>query len=315
MGGIAVRREAPLALVRVDVAQVLRRSRQLWQSAAAATGAVLELCRPDAPAYVIGDRLRLAQALGNLIANAIEHGGGAVEVRVRLVRCVDAARGGLGADVTAAVPDCVRIEITDEGPGLPAAGCEPRAPAAPRAGTAGARAGDRELGRGGPRWPARGRTERAGRASRARVAGCARALAGSGRPVARLSGRARSPRRRPGGPWDQRDARASRSSDAHVGSGMSVGYRHPYVRVDIPRSQQQQQQPPLATQCPFDAQRSVVPPFDAGTPLGRNRPDSARSRPPRRAARVPAAVGRRRAHGRRSGSAADACESSRRGED
>ena len=32
------------------------------------------------PVSVWGDRLRLAQALGNLIANAIEHGGGAVEV-------------------------------------------------------------------------------------------------------------------------------------------------------------------------------------------------------------------------------------------
>jgi signal transduction histidine kinase len=51
---------------------------------------------------VWGDRLRLAQALGNLIANAIEHGGAAVRVTV-------ATRGRT-----------VRVEICDDGPGLPA---------------------------------------------------------------------------------------------------------------------------------------------------------------------------------------------------
>jgi signal transduction histidine kinase len=53
-------------------------------------------------ASVWGDRLRLAQALGNLIANAIEHGGGQVEVR-----------GAVGEGV-------VRFEVSDGGPGLPA---------------------------------------------------------------------------------------------------------------------------------------------------------------------------------------------------
>ena len=57
----------------------------------------------DGPGVVVwGERLRLAQALGNLIANAIEHGGGAVRVR-------GSQRGGVG-----------RIEIRDDGPGLPA---------------------------------------------------------------------------------------------------------------------------------------------------------------------------------------------------
>ena len=49
-----------------------------------------------------GDRLRLAQVTGNLIANAIEHGGGVVEVH------------GHG-DRTRA-----RVEVSDSGPGLPA---------------------------------------------------------------------------------------------------------------------------------------------------------------------------------------------------
>jgi signal transduction histidine kinase len=51
---------------------------------------------------VLGDRLRIAQATGNLIANAIEHGGGDVEVR-----------GGEQRDG-------VWIEVIDDGPGLPA---------------------------------------------------------------------------------------------------------------------------------------------------------------------------------------------------
>jgi signal transduction histidine kinase len=58
---------------------------------------------------VWGERLRLAQAAGNLIANAIEHGGGehgGGEISVR---------GSLASE-----RGCVRIEVVDAGPGLPA---------------------------------------------------------------------------------------------------------------------------------------------------------------------------------------------------
>lgn len=51
---------------------------------------------------VWGDRLRLAQALGNLIGNGIEHGGGVVRVR-----------GMVGGGT-------VGIEVSDDGAGLPA---------------------------------------------------------------------------------------------------------------------------------------------------------------------------------------------------
>jgi signal transduction histidine kinase len=51
---------------------------------------------------VVGHRLRLAQAIGNLVANAIVHGGGFVEVS-----CI--AHAG-----------AARIEVVDGGPGLPA---------------------------------------------------------------------------------------------------------------------------------------------------------------------------------------------------
>ena len=57
----------------------------------------------DGPEEVVwGDRLRLAQALDNLIANAVEHGGG--EVRVRGTR-----RGSR-----------IQVVVDDDGPGLPA---------------------------------------------------------------------------------------------------------------------------------------------------------------------------------------------------
>lgn len=72
------------------------------RGAAAQSGAGLRLDWPEAPTIVLGDRLRLAQMVGNLLANAIEHGGGLVEVCGRIEA------------------DAVRLEVTDGGPGLPA---------------------------------------------------------------------------------------------------------------------------------------------------------------------------------------------------
>lgn len=67
------------------------------------------------PVSVWGDRLRLAQALGNLIANAIEHGG--VHGSPRLVGDTPGGR----VDVRGVVGESVvRIEVCDAGPGLPA---------------------------------------------------------------------------------------------------------------------------------------------------------------------------------------------------
>ncbi len=95
-GGGAPRRD------RVDFEQVLTDSVEAWRGSAAARGVALELEWTCGPAYVRGDRLRLARATGNLIANAIEHGGGAVVVRGRVDH------------------GSVRIEVIDRGPGLPA---------------------------------------------------------------------------------------------------------------------------------------------------------------------------------------------------
>jgi signal transduction histidine kinase len=69
---------------------------------ASATGVRLRLEPPPPDVLLRGDRTRLAQACGNLLANAIEHGGGEVLLRARASR------------------HTVRIEVLDDGPGLPA---------------------------------------------------------------------------------------------------------------------------------------------------------------------------------------------------
>jgi signal transduction histidine kinase len=74
---------------------------QAWRAAALACGVELTLERPLEAIPVWGDRIRVAQATGNLIANALEHGEGDVAVRMRIL-------GG-----------CARVEFTDAGPGLP----------------------------------------------------------------------------------------------------------------------------------------------------------------------------------------------------
>jgi signal transduction histidine kinase len=86
----------------VDLEQLVSDSIEAWRPTAEARGVELRAFWTGRSLTVWGDRVRLAQALGNLISNAIEHGGGVVEVRGR--------SDGEGA----------RLEVTDNGPGLPA---------------------------------------------------------------------------------------------------------------------------------------------------------------------------------------------------
>jgi DNA-binding response OmpR family regulator len=95
-------RRAPDRDEPVDVGDLLAFQAATWRVVAGVFGCRLELVEPARGAIVRGDRLRLAQAVGNLVANALEHGTGRVELLAR----------SLG--------DRVRIEVADEGPGLPA---------------------------------------------------------------------------------------------------------------------------------------------------------------------------------------------------
>ena len=81
----------------VDLAALVRSHEPAWTSLTEAFGARLRV-ETAAGAVVRGDPLRIAQVCSNLIANAAEHAGGVVRVNVR------------GS----------RVEVCDDGPGLPA---------------------------------------------------------------------------------------------------------------------------------------------------------------------------------------------------
>ncbi len=83
----------------VDLRALLTRHVPAWRAVAARHGARLDVVMPAVPVVVIGDPLRLAQAVANLVANAAEHGTGPVGLRL------------LGG------PGTVHVEVSDHGPG------------------------------------------------------------------------------------------------------------------------------------------------------------------------------------------------------
>lgn len=89
------------AVTEIDVHQVVGDSVEVWRPAAVARGVNLEFACDPGCAPVLGDPARLAQATGNLIANAIEHGGSRVRV------------------TAGNAPAGLRVAVTDDGPGLP----------------------------------------------------------------------------------------------------------------------------------------------------------------------------------------------------
>jgi signal transduction histidine kinase len=105
----------------IDLEQLVTDSVEAWRPTAAARGVELRVSWSGGGAIVWGDRLRLAQVTGNLIANAIEHGGGVVEVYgASAVLGGAEVRGGGGAVRGGADRTRARVEVTDTGPGLPA---------------------------------------------------------------------------------------------------------------------------------------------------------------------------------------------------
>jgi signal transduction histidine kinase len=88
----------------VEVDELLEEQFHSWAAVADTFDSRLSLGPGLPDRMVVGDRLRLAQAISNLVANALEHAPGRIELAARLVG-----------------PERVRIEVVDGGPGLPVA--------------------------------------------------------------------------------------------------------------------------------------------------------------------------------------------------
>jgi len=82
VNGSGLRRPAEEVELRPLLEAALRR----WRGRAGQAGATLSLRWRAGRAAVLGDRIELAQALDNLIVNAIEHGGPSISVDVRPYR-------------------------------------------------------------------------------------------------------------------------------------------------------------------------------------------------------------------------------------
>lgn len=90
-------RQGPARSERISLESQMRSAAAGWEPLARGEGRSLRLDWQAGEAWVSADGGRLTQALGNLISNAIEHGGGRIELRGRRV-------GG-----------AVRVEVADEG--------------------------------------------------------------------------------------------------------------------------------------------------------------------------------------------------------
>ena len=94
-------RRAPRRREVVPLKELLAQSSQAWRPAAERRGGRVSFDWKDGGGSVHADPRRLAQAFGNLLANAVEHGGGEIVVRGRR------SESGL------------RIEVEDAGGGAP----------------------------------------------------------------------------------------------------------------------------------------------------------------------------------------------------
>ena len=90
----------PLRTERLDATNLLESVRTRFASRAEAQGSPIEIAAPPDLAFY-GDRLRLEQALGNLVDNALRYAGGTVRL------------------VAAKVDDHVDLRVRDRGPGFP----------------------------------------------------------------------------------------------------------------------------------------------------------------------------------------------------
>jgi signal transduction histidine kinase len=87
----------------LSVERLVRSSAAAWEPAARAEGRRVLVRSTAGLAVVSGDRSRFAQALGNVMANAVEHGAG--DISVRATSNLDRVTIEVSNDVRAAAPD------------------------------------------------------------------------------------------------------------------------------------------------------------------------------------------------------------------
>ena len=111
-------RRAPPRARMVGMERLARRTAAGWRPSAQAAGRRLRFRWEGGPAVVHADPRRLSQALGNLVANAVEHGSGPVELRGRrrddtvVVEVIDGGRGrGLSIAAEAVQEAGGRLEL------------------------------------------------------------------------------------------------------------------------------------------------------------------------------------------------------------
>jgi heavy metal sensor kinase len=90
----------PVSAVSMDVPSLLRRVEHRYKGHVAAAGRSIAIA-PGDPPRLVADPARIEQALGNMVDNALRHGGGPIEL------------GARGVDGE------VELHVVDAGPGLP----------------------------------------------------------------------------------------------------------------------------------------------------------------------------------------------------
>jgi signal transduction histidine kinase len=95
-------RRAPECAEPLELRALLTDAVEAWRPLACALASELLFDAGGPRLLVHADRLRLTQAVGNLVFNALEHGAGPVRLRAHATRTH------------------VRVEVRDHGPGLPA---------------------------------------------------------------------------------------------------------------------------------------------------------------------------------------------------
>jgi two-component system sensor histidine kinase TctE len=99
-------------VVEVSVSELVEAAAQRWRNAAVSRGSSIQVRQNEREALVEANPFDLAQALDNLLSNAVEHGGGRVEIGWCLEAdrvCISVADGGASG--------AVKTRVDRRGPG------------------------------------------------------------------------------------------------------------------------------------------------------------------------------------------------------